>query len=145
MNDHLLKKHEFRGMNLWIKGPTKCGKTSLVQRLIELGLNVYTVDYDTEFWDGINDETQLIVFDEFKAQRKITQMNLICDGHNCRLNIKGGSYQLNRPLPVMVLSNFTISEAYHKSDQEHLKTLEGRFIHLEIKQGEHIAITTTLK
>lgn len=142
LNDHLLKTHQFRGINLWIKGPTKCGKTSLVQRLIELGLDVFPVTYDTDFWDGISDDTQLIVFDEFKAQRKITQMNLICDGHNCRLNIKGGFYSLDRPLPVLVLSNFTIKEAYVHSDQEHLTTLEGRFLELEIKQGEHIAITT---
>lgn len=145
LNDHLLIEHKFRGMNLWVKGPTKCGKTSLVQNLINLGCQVFTVNNETEFFDGINDDTQLIVFDEFKAQKKITTMNGICDGHNCRLNIKGGTYEVNRPIPVLILSNFTCQEAYHKSDQEHLKTLLGRFIHVEIKEGEHISITTTLK
>jgi len=145
LNDHLLQQHKFRGMNLWVKGPTKCGKTSLVQRLIELGCQVFTVNNETEFFDGINDDTQLIVFDEFKAQKKITTMNGLCDGHNCRLNIKGGTYEITRPIPVLILSNFTCQEAYHKSDQEHLKTLLGRFIHLVINENEHIAITTTTK
>jgi len=144
LNDHLLKEHQFRGENLWIKGPTKCGKTSLVQRLISLGCQVFIVNNEIEFFDGINDDTQLIVFDEFKAQKKITTMNGLCDGHNCRLNIKGGTYEVNRPIPVLILSNFTCQEAYHKSDQEHLKTLLGRFIHVEYKEGEHLAITTTL-
>jgi len=140
LNDHLLHPHVLRGLCLWIKAPTKAGKTTLIEWLRTLGLNILNVDLGSGFYDGISDKTQLIVFDEFKAQKTITEMNKLCDGSLCRLNIKGSSFQLKHPTPVIVLSNFTIKECYHNSDQAHLETLIGRFLELDIPQGEHISI-----
>lgn len=140
LNDNVIKEHKFRMHNMWIKAYTKAGKTTLIENLQDLGLNVLIVDCESGFYDGISDSTQLLVFDEFKAQKKITEMNKLCDGSRCRLNLKGSSYQMRHPIPVIVLSNFTINEAYHKSDQQHLETLVGRFIHLEIKQPDRINV-----
>lgn len=140
LNDHLLTPHKQRGLCLWIVGPTKSGKTSLINQLAELGLNILWVDLQSGFYDGIDDHTQLVVFDEFKAQKTITEMNKLCDGSYCTLNIKGSSYQIKKPLPVIVLSNFTIKDCYHNSDSGHLETLIGRFMMIEIQKDEHVTI-----
>ena len=145
LNDHLLKKHGFRQNNLWIKGPTKCGKTSLVELLKENGCIILNVNLTSPFYDGISDDTQLLVFDEYKAQKTICDMNSVSDGSRSRLNIKGSSYQLIKPMPVLVLSNFTIKEAYCNSDQDHLKTLLSRFTLIEYFENEHITIVPVYK
>lgn len=127
------KRYQFRDSNLWIYGETKIGKTTLVETLKNAGCNICNIDYGTPFYDGLTDKTQLIVFDEYKAQRTITEMNKLCDGSTGRYNIKGGSFLKTKPIPVLVLSNFSIQEAYHNSDQKHLETLINRFdvIHVE--------------
>ena len=145
LNDHLLKKHGFRQNNLWIKGPTKCGKTSLVELLKENGCIILNVNLTSPFYDGISDDTQLLVFDEYKAQKTICDMNSVSDGSRSRLNIKGSSYQLIKPMPVLVLPNFTIKEAYCNSDQDHLKTLLSRFTLIEYFENEHITIVPVYK
>lgn len=61
-------------------------------------------------------------------------MNKICDGSTCQLDTKGSHYEIKRPLPVIVTSNFSISGAYSNSDADHLETLKGRFLEIEVKQ-----------
>jgi len=140
LNDNLLQTHKFRQDNLWITGPTKCGKTTLIEKLQDAGCNIHNVDLDSHFYDGLTEDTQLIVFDEFKAQKSITQMNKICDGSRCRVSIKGSSYKFTKPIPVIVLSNYTLEECYCGSDEHRLETLKGRFIHLTIADNEKIVI-----
>jgi len=144
INENVINnKYLFRTPNLWIWGPTKIGKTTLLQQLANAGCNILYVDYNTSFYDGITSKTQLIVFDEFKAQKTITEMNKICDGSSGRYNIKGASFMKLSPTPVIVCSNFSITEAYNKSDQLHLETLKGRFI--EIHAEQHINVSLILK
>lgn len=141
LNDHILHPHTFRSLNLWVWGATKIGKSSLVQNLIDVGVNCYVVDYSTHFYNGISDATQLLVFDEYKGQRSITEMNKLADGSFCRLDTKGGSFQITRSLPVIVLSNFSINDAYHQvaqTDDKWLDTMRGRFI--EINAVDHIVV-----
>jgi len=140
-NDHVIRKHEFRAKNLWVWGPTQIGKTTLAEQLRDNGVNTYVVDYSTHFYDGISNDTQLVVYDEFKAQRTITELNKLSDGSRCRLDIKGGSFQLQRPLPVLVLSNFSIDQVYPHVEKNWLDTLKSRFFEIECKQ--HITITAT--
>lgn len=130
LNENLLKERKFRQHMLWIWGPSGIGKTSLVNMLKKEGCNIHDVDLSTHFFDGITEETQLIVYDEFKAQRTITEMNKISDGASCRLDIKGSSFYKENPVAVLVLSNFSIDQAYCNSDQTHLETLKSRFLEL---------------
>jgi len=139
LNDHLLHPHKFRSSNLWIYGATKLGKTSLVEQLIDLGVNCYYVDYATHFYNGVSSATQLLVFDEYKGQRSITEMNKLCDGSRCRLDMKGSTFQITKPIPVMVLSNYSINEVYTQVDQAWLDTLTGRFIEIQVTQ--HVVVT----
>lgn len=133
LNDHLLKPHTFRSHCLWIKGPTQCGKTSLVEMLRNNGCIICNVDLSTHFYEDLDDDTQLLVFDEFKAQKTITEMNKMCDGSRSTVDTKNGHFNITKPMPVIVLSNFSIEEAYHNSDQLHLKTLIGRFLFIDMK------------
>lgn len=139
-------RYKFRDENLWIYGATGLGKTSIWQLLRSAGCLVHVFDYDSGFWDGLSTDTQLLVFDEFKGQQSITQMNLTCDGSRTRFNVKGSTLERKKPLPVMVLSNYSIEECYNqvnKTDHEHLKTLIGRFNVLHVER--EIRIKTVLK
>lgn len=134
LNDNILKPHQFRQKNLWIWGKTQLGKTQLIENLKKNGVTTYSIDYTSKFYDGMHDGIQLISFDEFKAQKTITEMNKLCDGSTCQLDTKGSHYEIKRPLPVIVTSNFSISGAYSNSDADHLETLKGRFLEIEVKQ-----------
>jgi len=61
-------------------------------------------------------------------------MNKLTDGSHAQVDVKGLStgFQFKKPMPVLVLSNFSIAEAYHNSDQAHLETLSGRFIEINV-------------
>lgn len=128
----IAKQHKFGSKNLWLYGKTRMGKTSLKQLLNQAGLNMHEIDMGSTFYDGLNDETQLIVYDEFKGQKTITDMNRICDGSITRLNTKGGSFLKTNPTPVLVLSNYTIKDCYSHTDEAHLETLQRRFTEIEI-------------
>lgn len=131
-NSLVSKNHKFGTKNLWLHGKTKMGKTTLKQVLKHTGLNVHEMDLGSNFYDGISDDTQLIIYDEFKAQKTMTDMNRICDGQSTRLNIKGGSFMKEKPTPVLVLSNDSIEKCYHNMDKDHLETLQRRFYEIEI-------------
>lgn len=134
LNDNLFNNHKFRQKQLWIWGKTQLGKTQLIENLKLNGVTTYSIDYGSKFYDGMHDGIQLISFDEFKAQKTITEMNKLCDGSKCQLDTKGSHYEIKRPLPVIVTSNFSISGAYSNSDTDHLETLKGRFLEIEVTQ-----------
>lgn len=140
LNDHVIKEHKFRTNNLWIWGGTQLGKTSLVELLIENGVNVYTVDYSTHFFTGISINTQLLVFDEFKGQRTITELNKLADGSRCQLDVKGSTFKIEKPIPVLVLSNFPIEQCFHNVEDAWLNTLRGRFTEINVTKKVEIAI-----
>lgn len=128
INEHIVnKKHEFGSKNLWIYGETGLGKTHLKQVLYQTGLNIFEVDLSSTFYDGYTDDAQLIIMDEFKANKTITDMNRLADGQTTRLNVKGSTYLKEKPVPVIVLSNFSISECYRNTPQIQLATINRRF------------------
>lgn len=144
INDNVIHNHQFRQLQLWIWGPTKIGKTSLEEMLNRNGCNIHLVDYSSkDYYEGLTDETQLIVFDEYKAQKTITEMNKLTDGSLCQVNQKGGSYKFKRPMPVLVLSNFSIKQCYSNSDDTHLATLIGRFTEIECTKNIVVETETT--
>lgn len=128
-------KHVFGTKNLWIWGKPGLGKTSITQLLKSVGCNVYCVDMSTHFYDGLKDTAQLIVYDEFKGQRTITDMNLVAGGGECRLDVKCSTFRKSRPTPVLVLSNYNIGEAYAQAranNPDRIDTLIRRFTIIEV-------------
>ncbi len=75
---------------LMIIGTTGVGKTSLMMALAK-HCRVYYVPMGEDFYDGYSDEEfDLIVFDEYRAQKKIQWMNLFVQGNTVTLRVKGG-------------------------------------------------------
>lgn len=121
--------------HLWICGPANSGKTYFMERLMDLGVNVFMGPYNND-WIGFNQDLhQIIWFDEFKGQLTIQQLNALCDVHS-QLNVKGGSYRKTKRIPVIICSNYTMEQAYSKAlerDDAILNALKARFHGVKLK------------
>lgn len=113
--------------HLWIYGPSNTGKTThLREKMQEKGEeNFFQIPTNND-WVGYDDQYYLYL-DEYKGQLTIQQLNRICDG-GAKVNVKGGTVQLRYDVQVIILSNYSISECYHKADQVLLDSLYNRFI-----------------
>jgi len=142
LNKNLLQDREFSQKQLWIHGPTCHGKTSLTLRLKEM-LRIYSVpneDFYDEYKDTLYD---LIVFDEFHGQKTIQWMNSFSDGSTCPLRQKGRQTVKHKNTPIIVLSNLSMRQCYHKVDQSIFDTIYRRF--QEVALGAPLEVTITTK
>jgi len=116
----------FKQKQLYIYGNTGLGKTSLINLLSQY-LNIYIAPYDGEWFDDYNDDYDLVVFDEFRAQYTIQWMNQFMEGSLKAIRRRCSSPYLKKTnIPVIILSNFSPREAYSKVDAERLETLLAR-------------------
>lgn len=116
LNQNIKKERPFKQAQLYLQGPTNSGKTSLIIWLSQY-LRVYQMPLGEDFVDDYNDDLfDLIVFDEFRGQRTITDMNVLLQGDptGCPLRRKGSQVVKKKNLPIIILSNFSPREAYHK-------------------------------
>ncbi len=99
--------------HLRIEGSTGIGKTYLVQLLSKF-LRVYSVVYETTWWDNFNEDAfDIIVLDEYKSQKKIQLLNRVADGAMVPLPRRGTRpYILKSRVPILILSNFSWEESY---------------------------------
>lgn len=117
----------FKAPNLWIYGVTDMGKNTFV-RFLEERLRVYWVPMMEDFYDLYEDgRYDVAVFDEFRAQKKLTWMNMFSQGSPMCLRIKCSQRMKRQMLPCIVLSNYEPSGAYKKCSWEILQTLYSRF------------------
>lgn len=93
---------------LYIWGSANSNKTSLIT-LLEKWFRIYWVPQDEEFYDLYNDDDyDLIVFDEFKMQKKLQWLNKFIEGAPCPVRRKGVCVTMKRKnLPVVILSNYS--------------------------------------
>ena len=78
-------------------------------------MRCYIVGYERESFDEYSDEKyDLIVFDEYKAQKKLEFLNSLIDGQHKRLMqlYQGQKTTKKVNLPVLFLSNYHPLEAY---------------------------------
>lgn len=141
LNKNLLRPRVFGQRQLYIHGPTMHGKTSLVMLLITC-MRCYFLP-DEDFYDDF-DETKydLIIYDESKTQKTITWWNKFLDGQPCPLRQKGRQTMKKKNLPVIVLSNYSLKEAYHIAEEHHLASLERRFQIVTLTSPIRFALTT---
>lgn len=128
LNLNLFQERAFKQPQMWIHGPPNHGKTSLIAALQKY-CRVYVVPL-TENWDDNFDDNDidLVVFDEFKAQRQITWMNGFTDGSTFPVSRRGcAPFLKTKNLPCLVLSNYDISGAYNNRPQDRLAPLLARF------------------
>lgn len=121
----------FKQKQLWLHGPHDVGKTSFV---IELAKHLRVFHPPSEdFWcdweDGVHD---VIVYDEFIGQQKMTFMNQLVQGSHMQLKRKGLPGIMKKiNIAVIVLSNLCIKECYWKLENDHkdiTMTLRTRFL-----------------
>lgn len=105
-------KTKYRKMEvIYIYGPPRIGKTSYINKLYGYG-NYYTVTtYNKGPFDNYTGE-KIIVFDEYESQIKISEMNMLIDGHPvqlpCRFENKWACYD-----KVYIISNSPLNEQYN--------------------------------
>ncbi len=125
----------FSSKQLFLHGRTSLGKTSLLMLLAKF-FRIFWTPMDEDFYDGYSDKDyDLIVMDEFKAQKKITWLNGFVQGSPHKLRIKGGQIMKRKNLPVIVTSNYSIAGCYHKAAElgsVALTALERRFEEVEL-------------
>lgn len=130
----------FKQEQLYLHGPPNVGKTSLVNTLSQF-LSVYFVPNDEDFYDGfIDGKYDLAVIDEFKAQKKITWMNTFLQGGPTPLRQKGSQYLKLQNIPVIILSNHSLDEAYNHSSGVALEALHSRLMEIEWTSKAFISV-----
>jgi len=134
LNSNLFVSRALGTPQLWLQGPTGCGKTTLATKLSECA-RTYAVP-DEDFYDDYADSNfDLIVFEEFKHQKTVQWMNKFIDGQVCPLRQKGRQTVKKRNLPVIVLSNLTLREAYPNVAESIFATIDRRFTQIQC-QGQ---------
>lgn len=125
----------FSSKQLFLYGITSLGKTSLLILLAKF-FRIFWTPMDEDFYDGYSDKDyDLIVMDEFKAQKKITWLNGFVQGSPHKLRIKGGQIMKRKNLPVIVTSNYRIAGCYYKAAElgsVALAALQRRFEEVEL-------------
>jgi len=122
----------FKAPQLYIWGPRNLGKTSLIEWL-EKSLSVYHMPTTEEFYDSYADDYDLVVLDEFKGQKTIQFLNQFLQGSPMPIRKKGSQGMKYKNLPVVILSNYRLSECYVKAANDgRLSTLECRLEIVEV-------------
>lgn len=110
----------------WSRTPS-CGKTTLLHSLFE--------EHEACFWNyeekyqQVTSKTQFLLFDEYNAQLKATQLNAICSG-SYMIPVKGGeAVRLHSPT-VVVCGNKPIVEVYPNL----YETVKTRFVEKDVNK-----------
>lgn len=143
LNLNLRKKRTHRQKQLWIQAPPGSGKTSLLMSLeATFNLSIYYWPRDEKWWDGYSDSAfDLIVLDEYRAQKMITELNPILSGDPTPLSRRNAPPLVKRDLlPVLILSNFVPEDCYHKVHASQLAPLLDRLTVVQVPEGGFIRI-----
>jgi len=115
LNANLRRTRAHRQTQLWVVSPPRMGKTALILQLEKLyDIKFYFVPKNEKWYDGYAEDTyDCMVFDEFHADKPITELNQLLSGDPMPLSRRGLSPIIKRNiLPVMILSNYTPQECY---------------------------------
>lgn len=117
--------------HLFLHGPTGVGKTSLIMWLSRF-FAVYHVPMGEAFYDFLSSSHQILVLDEFKAQKTITWMNSLLGGSPMTLRKKGSQFLKTKNTPTIVLSNYTLRECYHQVTDAKFETISRRLLQVHV-------------
>lgn len=132
LGDNIGRPKAFKSPQCYLYGPPNSGKTSLINVLQKW---VPTYMFPTEdFYDQFDQNLhRLICLDEFRAQKTIQCLNQWLDGQVMPIRIKGSQSLKTKNLPFLILSNFSLSEAYSKTDDAHLEALRARLTVVKVQ------------
>ena len=119
LTTNLRQKRKHRQKQLWIQGPGGIGKTTLVTMMEEIySLSIYRWPKDERWWDLYGDgQYDLIVLDEFRSQKMITELNPILSGDPTTLSTWMSPITKRDILPVIIMSNYTPEECFPSANE----------------------------
>lgn len=133
LNKNIKKKRPFKQAQLYIHGPKNMGKTTLITWLKNF-VTVYSMPKSEEFYDLYEDAFyDLIVMDEFQAQKKVTDLNEWLQGSEMNVRKKGRQGLKKENLPFIILSNYSLENAYKNCSEYTLDLLRCRLEFVEIE------------
>lgn len=140
INKNFMSPRTHKQPQLWLCGPPNIGKTYIVS-ILERYFMIYSVAKMSKFYDGFDEEIhKAMVFDEYKAQKQITEMNQLLEGTNMTLEVKGAFIRKSSSrgnIPIIILSNFTPAEAYSNTNPQALAPLLARLLVVEVKEDDY--------
>lgn len=116
----------------WIWGPPNSGKTTLWQSWKGQGAKIFLGPFNND-WVGFNNLFDIIVFDGFKGQLTIQELELLCDPE-AKLNVKGGSFHKTKRTMVVVFSNYSIRTCFEKALEKDSAAVDPLFARFTEKQ-----------
>lgn len=125
LQKNIRQKRPQRQKQLWLHGSTRMGKSTLVSNLAKMLNTYFFPTWTFPYQEGYNDSFELVVFEEFSGGVPITFMNQFVEGQIMTLNVKNSSYRKLKNMPVIVLSNLSIDEVYHKVKETSYKKFEA--------------------
>ena len=140
LNKNMLVERPHKQKQLWLYGPTNIGKTTLITQLDNLGIRIYRMPYDNNWFDSYaNGAYDLIIFDEYGKSNTypVHKLNQWLEGAVLPVCRRGQAPLLKMEnLPMIVLSNHSPEEVYSKyagADHTRLDPLRGRLdiVHAE--------------
>lgn len=112
LNKNMFKERPFKQEQLYIYGQKNLGKTTLV-RWLENFACVYWMPTSEDFYDMYSEDFHdLIVLDEFRGEKRITELNQWLQGSEMNLRKKGSQSIKRKNLSMIILSNFSPEECY---------------------------------
>lgn len=115
LNENIKCDRLFKQKQLWIHGPPNTGKTSMIT-FLSSALRIYMFPHHDRWCDGyVDGKYDLAVFDEYKADRRLTWMNQWLQGGPFSVEVKNSFVLKRQNIPTIILSNFSPEECYHKS------------------------------
>lgn len=134
LGENICTPRSFKQKQLWIYGPTNMGKTSLSMQLDD-ELRVMTICMEEDFYDLYDDDSyDIIIFDEFTGQKRVSFMNQFVQGSNMTLRKKGTQIEKRKNLPVIVLSNYKPEDVYRNVPAAGISALLERFLVISVTE-----------
>lgn len=142
MNGNLCVPRGVRASQLWIQGESGVGKSTLLDKLAER-MRVYIIPCDGWYDEYDDDAFDLLVLDEFCGQLPVYMLNKLADGTHMMLPRRNRPpYLKKKPLPLIICSNLSPRDVYHKINDSQLAAVTSRFTHVYFRSMfyYHVAI-----
>lgn len=147
LNKSIRQPIQRRHKQLWFVASGGAGKTETIRMLEEhYKLSIYRPPLDEDWFDDYQDGIyDLILFDEYKAQKKIQVLNRLLSNDITALSRRGRSPVVKHDtLPVLILSNYTPAVAYRKASAGATNpgylALIDRLVIKEMEEGEKVRL-----
>jgi len=134
LNTNIKKKRPPRQQHLMLIGPTKTGKTHLVN-ILRNYLRVYDCPVQGPFFAPWQDNLyDLIVMEELHAGWTVSDLLRFLDGSPTMLKVHGGLQRKAQNVPIIITTNQYFGRSYKNISPASLEALESRVLMVELNR-----------